>query len=320
MKKALIITGIILTVSGIRLVAAAIAISAGDFSLLTAKDYKTSTYTTAGDFSNISIESKETNIEFKLSADSGVSVVCTEKNRLGHTVTTQNGTLKIADIDEREWYDYFSFFSQNLTMTVYLPKTQYESIKVDSHTGNIRLDSPFSFTNAEVKASTGNVTVSAGVSEKLNVKTSTGNIKIKNTKAGKMELSVSTGNILAESVECEGDISVNVSTGKTEFYDVTCKNFYSNGSTGNITVKDVVASGQFEFERSTGNVRFDNSDAENISVKTSTGNVTGTLRTKKVFITDSSTGRINVPETTSGGRCKITTSTGNIDIKLSNIE
>ena len=53
-----------------------------------------------------------------------------------------------------------------------------------------------------------------------------------------------------------------------------------------------------------------------IMVKTSTGNVKGTLLSDKIFVTDTSTGRVSVPKTTSGGKCEITTSTGDIEIEL----
>ena len=63
-------------------------------------------------------------------------------------------------------------------------------------------------------------------------------------------------------------------------------------------------------------MRFENSDAAQISVKTSTGDVTGTLLSEKVFITETSTGTIRVPKTITGGKCEITTSTGNIKIDI----
>ena len=47
-------------------------------------------------------------------------------------------------------------------------------------------------------------------------------------------------------------------------------------------------------------------------MKTNTGNITGTLVTDKVFLAHTDTGRIRVPTTTTGGRCELTTDTGNI--------
>ena len=81
-------------------------------------------------------------------------------------------------------------------------------------------------------------------------------------------------------------------------------------------MKNVVATGTISIKSDTGDVRFEGSDAIEISVKTDTGDVTGTLLSEKVFITETSTGSINVPKTTSGGKCEITTSTGDINIRI----
>ena len=114
---------------------------------------------------------------------------------------------------------------------------------------------------------------------------------------------------------CTGDVSVNVSTGKTVMTDVVCQNMDSNGSTGKISLQNVAASGTLSIKRSTGDVHFDGCDAAEIYVTTDTGSVTGTLLSEKVFIAASDTGRIDVPKTATGGRCEITTDTG--DIRLS---
>ena len=57
-------------------------------------------------------------------------------------------------------------------------------------------------------------------------------------------------------------------------------------------------------------------DAAELEISTDTGDVKGSLLTEKVFITRSDTGRIRVPETVTGGKCKITTDTGNIEIEI----
>ena len=86
-------------------------------------------------------------------------------------------------------------------------------------------------------------------------------------------------------------------------------------STGNINVDTIVA-GELNLTTDTGNVKLENSDATQISVETSTGDVTGTLLSEKIFITETSTGKVRVPKTTSGGKCEITTSTGDIKIDV----
>ena len=46
------------------------------------------------------------------------------------------------------------------------------------------------------------------------------------------------------------------------------------------------------------------------------GNVTGTLLTDKIFLAQSDTGRVDLPKTVGGGKCEITTDTGNIEISV----
>ena len=72
----------------------------------------------------------------------------------------------------------------------------------------------------------------------------------------------------------------------------------------------------FSIKNITGDIIFENSDAAQIFVKTDTGNVMGSLVSEKVFITETKTGDVKVPQTTTGGKCEITTNTGNIAIDI----
>ena len=66
----------------------------------------------------------------------------------------------------------------------------------------------------------------------------------------------------------------------------------------------------------TGDVTFDGCDAAAISVKTDTGDVTGSLLSNKMFVIDTNTGDVDVPETVDGGRCEIVTDTGDIELNI----
>ncbi len=46
------------------------------------------------------------------------------------------------------------------------------------------------------------------------------------------------------------------------------------------------------------------------------GDVKGTLLSEKAFFAESDTGDIDVPKTNVGGRCEITTDTGDIQIQI----
>ncbi|MBQ6568953.1 MAG: DUF4097 family beta strand repeat protein [Clostridia bacterium] len=317
MKKGTIISAVILTVLGLALAGGALAIAGFDFSKLDTVKYETNTYTADDIFDKIEITSKETDIVFKPSTDGRLSAVCVEREKVKHNVSVENGTLKITAEDNRKWYDHLGIFSKALSMTVYLPSGEYEALKINCRTGDVLIGDPFAFKSAEITASTGDVSCSNLLSDTLLVKTSTGDIKLDKVSAGTIDLTVTTGDITAGEINCEDILSVKVGTGRTNLTDVTCKSLISSGNTGDIVLKNTIASERFNIERGTGDVRFERCDAGEITVKTNTGDVTGTLLSEKIFVAKTSTGSVKVPETTSGGVCKITTSTGDIKISIS---
>jgi len=107
-----------------------------------------------------------------------------------------------------------------------------------------------------------------------------------------------------------------VTTGKTQADSVRCKTLVSDGDTGDIILKNVIAQDMFALERSTGDVLFEACDAQDIFVETDTGDVSGTLLSGKIFEVETDTGRVDVPKTDRGGRCEISTDTGDIRIKV----
>ena len=133
---------------------------------------------------------------------------------------------------------------------------------------------------------------------------------------GELTLAVSTGKVEVRSAVCEGAVDVTVSTGRAILADISCKSFRSEGDTGELLMEHVIVAEQILIARSTGGVRLERCDAAELLVTTDTGDVTGTLLSEKVFITQSNTGSVSVPETTTGGKCKITTDTGDIRITL----
>ena len=113
-----------------------------------------------------------------------------------------------------------------------------------------------------------------------------------------------------------GTIVIHTDTGDTKMSDVQCQDYYSECDTGSLFLKNVIASGSYHFQLDTGDVHFDRCDAKEIYIETDTGDIDGTLLTDKVFLTDTDTGDVNVPKAVSGGRCEITTDTGDITIQV----
>ena len=264
---------------------------------LSTVEYETNIHEVSEAFRDISVETDTADITFLPSEDSSCRVVCHEEEQAKHTVSVENRTLHIRVVNEKRWFNYIGIAFDSPTLTIYLPETDYGTLVIDEDTGDIAIPDAFSF-------------------ESVDLSTSTGDIRIEGAAADSLDLSVSTGKVTVTDVTCGGDVSIAVSTGDTELSNVTCENLVSTGDTGGISLKNVLAAERFSIERSTGDVHFDSCDAAEILVTTDTGHVTGTLRSEKVFLVETDTGSIEVPQSTTGGRCEIRTDTGDIRIEI----
>ncbi len=294
----------------------ALAMLRWDFTKLSTVKYETNHYEINEDYKNISIITKTADIVLVPSEEQKNSVVCHEQKNAKHSVTVKDGTLIIEIVDTRKWYEHIGIFFETPKITVCIPQGEYGTFSVKSSTGDVEIPKEFKFKSVDISERTGNVTNYASVSEAIKIKTSTGNIRVENISAGSLDLSVFTGKVTAVGVSCVGDVTVGVSTGKADLSNITCKSVISSGNTGDISLNSVIATEKFSIERSTGDVIFEGSDAAEIFVETDTGDVIGTFLSEKVFITETSTGKISVPKTTSGGKCEITTSTGDVRIDV----
>ncbi len=287
-----------------------------DFKKLSTVKYESNDYEIRENYKNISIITDTADIVFVPSENAKTSVVCHEQKNAKHSVTAKDGTLAIELVDTRKWYEHIGINFGTPKITVSIPQGEYGTLSAKSSTGDVEIPKAFTFQSIDISESTGNVTSYASALEVIKIKTSTGAIRVENASAGVLDLSVSTGKVTVSNVTCRGDVKINVSTGKTNLTDTTCKNVISSGDTGDLSLKNVIAAERFSVSRSTGDVKFNGCDAGELSVTTDTGDVTGSLLTDKVFITQTDTGRVDVPKTTTGGRCEITTDTGDIKITI----
>ena len=279
-------------------------------------NYETNIHEVNEEFNNISIKTDTADIAFVPSNDGMCRVACYEDAKSIHSVEIQNGTLMINVVNNKKWYDYIGVNIDSPKITVYLPEKAYSSLVIEESTGDIEISKDFKFKSIDISLSTGNVKCYASAVENITIAASTGDIYAEGISASSLDLTVSTGNVTVSSVTCEEDITIGVSTGKTYLTDVVCKNLASTGSTGDISLKNVISTENISVERSTGDITLDRSDAAELFIMTSTGDVEGSLLTNKVFIIKTDTGRINVPNSITGGRCEITTDTGDIKILI----
>lgn len=301
---------------GLIIFIAAMTANGWDFKGLTTHKYETNTYQISETFHSISVKSNTAYVLFVPSKDNTCQVVCFEQENVEHRVSVQDDTLTVTVEDNREWYEHIGINFQASQITVYLPLKEYGALSVKTSTGDVLIPQNFTFESIAVSVSTGKVSCFASATNEIKLKTSTGSIRVKNGSAGSLDLSTNTGAITVSDTDCSGNTTIKVSTGDAKLTNMTCKSLSSKGTTGSITLTNVVAAEKLSITRDTGDVRFNGCDAAEIYVQTDTGSVTGTLASDKIFFAETDTGSVSVPKTTSGGRCEVTTDTGDIKLKV----
>lgn len=337
MKKKMKIFASVSILAGTLIMLVSLVSCGFNFKKLDPSKTTTNEYTVSEAFENIHVVEDTADITLVPTEEQIVKVICkNEKENMKHNVTVNNGTLEITLTDERKWYNHVNPFSfEETEIMVYLPKGEYTALKIETDTSDVEIPADLKFNSIDISLSTGETECYASATEFIKINSSTGDIEVENATTSVLEIEASTGDVEIDNVNADsisvktstgsidasnlnvnGALRVNVSTGDVELCDVNCKSFTSGGNTGELSLTRFVTEGIINIERSTGDVTLNECDAGEIVILTDTGDVRATLLTEKIFITKTDTGKIRVPETMSGGKCKITTDTGNITVSI----
>lgn len=302
-------------------------------------------------FSRIALDTSVYDVTFKRSIGGVCRVTYSTSNQIDCKVSVENDTLLI---EEKHHYSYLNLMDSP-TLTIELPETSYDSLYVVSSTGDLDVPAAFSFGDLSYESDTGDVTVLAEIKDSLEISTDTGYITVADASVGRMEietdtgdislrnlavqdevdlsgdtcevraenvsartfeLEVSTGDTICKDLTVEHKLSMESSTGHKELSSVRCYNLVLSATTGKTVLQDVVAEGSAVLTADTGDVELNGFDAAEIGITTSTGDVSGYFLTDKIIFAKSDTGDIDVEEAITGGKCRVTTSTGDISLRI----
>lgn len=295
--KGWIIAASVLVVLGIMLFVGAFAVGGFNIENLGNTRYETVTEEVSEEFDKIDIKVNAAAIEFLPSEDKQCKVDYSGQEDLQISVEVKDKTLVVQYEETREWYEHIGLFFKEPKITVYLSKVEYDSLSVQSNTGDVKLPKGMTFGSIKIDSETTDVDCSASVKENIDIHVSTGDILLNDMKAGSVNIETTTGDVTMTGIDVGGDIEISTTT-------------------GDVLLGNTVAEKNMMVKCTTGDVGFEKSDAKEITVKTTTGDITGTLLSDKEFITNTSTGDVNVPKNTEGGRCELSTTTGDIGITI----
>lgn len=308
--KIIITIIIILAVLAVGGFIALLAVSDWDINNL---KYENHEYEISEAFDSISIDVKGSDVKLIPSTDGQCRVVCFENNNYKHSVNVENDTLVVTSIHKKVFFGY-----KNTVVTVYLPEKEYNSVDVVTTSGDIDVKN-LSAKNINCNVDTGDLELENVVCATLSSTGDTGDVDLENVvTANNLTIKRDTGEIEISLLSCGGDAIVEVDTGDISIDLITCKNLSIKSDTGEVEVDNAKIDNKFTSVIDTGDLNFTKMDVNEAEITSDTGEVKGSFTSDKIFIVRTSTGKVDVPETTSGGVCKITTHTGDIIIKIGN--
>ena len=251
-------------------------------------------------FDNIEIIGSDFDINIypKVTDDSGSRINCVENNKMKFDISVVDYKLIIKLQDERNFSQLlFDFY--DLEIELHLEYQVYNDLIIENDTGDIFVSEYLSFNDITIISSTGDLKLKANEINNLDIKSSTGDIEINDT-------------------IIKNNVSIESSTGEIVLKNVNCDKLNIKTSTGYTKLINVLVSTDFAMDGSTSDVYLYRFDANNIYITLTTGDINGIILTNKIFMVTSSTGEILVPDTTTGGICKIKTSTGDVTIDYYN--
>ena len=256
---------------------------------------ETKIYMIEEEYNNINITVSVQDVAIYLSTENKIEYQINDKYSL--EVKVENESVEI--ISETKKISSLSLFSfGDLKVKVYLTKDTLDSLNINYSTSDVTIYEGFTFNS-------------------VNIVGGTGDIGIVSLDANAMNIIVSTGTIALDKCNINGDLSCKVSTGTIAINDTKIiGNYNGNSSTGDTYLSNVLIEKDLKHKSGTGDFVFEKIDAENLEITVGTGDVKGTLLSSKIFSVKTFTGDVAVPETTIGGICKVTTSTGDVFIRI----
>lgn len=313
-KKRWLFLAAALVILGAALCQGAYAAMGYDLTKLNSETLETSSYKIEAPFSQIAIKASAAKVVLLPSEGKDCRVQCTFWKNEPYRVEVIDGTLTIRPA-KSPILRLFRFAFGEPSILLYLPNSHYEQLNIETSSGNMNLPQDFTFSNAQLKSSSGNICMESRVENKLSAETSSGYLLVNGVFCKEMTLLSSSGN----GEVCSGGanrLQIKSSSGEISLSNLTCGELEGKASSGDISLTDVLLSGNLKLNTTSGTISLKDCDAGSLELRSSSGDILGSLLSDKKFITKSSSGNIQVPETTSGGVCKVETSSGDIRFSI----
>ncbi len=224
-----------------------------DFTRLDTRKFVQESVTKEGDIKKLSIKDSTADIRIKKSDDDKFHVDFDVPKNSKRDVTIEGDTLSVEFGDSKKWSEHI-FNVRSPKITIAVPAKQYELLKINASTGDITIESGFTFDGVDIRVSTSDVEMKSLTATELTLRTSTGDIEIDGLEADKVELKGSTADFKLKRLTVASNFSIETSTG-----DVWCSfthdvNVDAKTSTGDIKAASTDTGVPCRIRTSTGDV------------------------------------------------------------------
>ena len=267
-----------------------------------------------GDIADVTIITDTADVTV-LASSGEFYVECARDKKLELSVRVADGKAIIELVGDRPWPANW-FTADNQKVTVYLPFGDYGTLEIETHTGDVELNS-LNLVSLMVTSHTGDIEASnINVSTTAMIATDTSDTELYDSTLTHLNAKATTGDISVSRVEADS-VQIEVTTGDIEVEDLNCQtDVQIKATTGDIEMHSVFTADTLRINTTTGNVNFRSIDGAEVYINATTGDVRGSFASDKIIFAETTTGKVNVPKLTTGGRCEITTTTGDINVTI----
>lgn len=206
---------------------------------------------------------------------------------------------------------------ENTSGGVYVGETNVGSLSVKGSSGSAEVASVNAESDVEVSTTSGRIDIADIECANLTVENSSGSIHVTSvTASGNMDVKGTSGSTHITEADVKGDVSTSASSGSLNLTDVECTNLTAGNTSGKINCNNVIAFEDMNIENSSGGIVLEACDALELKLSATSGSIKGSLLSEKIFQADATSGSVDVPKTTSGGVCEVTTTSGSIKMSI----
>jgi len=281
-----------------------------DFDRFNVSEYEEAEYICAEPVTAVKVIDGDQDIEILPSTDGTCRIEYMYGEYDNYDISLEDGLLTV-EMDEKFHFGLFGF---DRTIRIYLPEGEYESLTVDSSSGDI-LVTGCSASIIALDAASGDISAINCSAANFGLSASSGEICVKDCDAVYNEISATSGDIDVQGMTAAEKLTVESASGDIEIKCSSASAVEVSAASGDVEADDITAAGQLVIDTASGDVSFMRADAGSIYVNAASGDVYGSVVKPMLYEAHAASGNVDIPvPMRDAGICRIETASGDITI------